>query len=93
MQFKVNIVSANNNKFCTWATEDLTVSCAYNGVPTHCCKACSTCGSELCTDSTMDFKILGSSSWKSCTWVAEYDTTCCCGFEGMVDTCSQTCIE
>lgn len=91
MRFKIQLDTNFVTKSCEWVANHPSVKCQLEGVSSHCPQTCGIC--DTCADSSLGFKFTynGDISLKSCEWIGKNNTETLCAFEGITETCRDTC--
>merc|ERR1740124_2125671 len=80
-----------NLRKCNWVN---TERCAIDGASLHCPLACSTCATDRCLDSSLEFNVEYNGKpprAKVCGWVKSQQINTRCAIDGVKETCKETC--
>merc|ERR1740124_1307325 len=80
-----------NLRKCNWVN---TERCAIDGASLHCPLACSTCATDRCLDSSLEFNVEYNGKpprAKVCDWVKSQQINTRCAIDGVKETCKETC--
>ena len=91
LPFRVSINGRNRWRTCAWVANNPN-HCNRDGVDSHCPETCEVC--DECFDGESRFRFFTNSGKrlaKTCGWVASKKTDLRCSYEGVAETCRETC--